>query len=68
MVPILLTACEPPTEDRSGAGFRASFKQHFEADNEAAVTSTGVAPVFSASGNSAGMIGQVGWPNSEDMS
>ena len=35
---------------------------------KAAVTSAGVAPVFSASGNSAGMIGEVGWPNSEDMS
>ena len=67
MVPILLTACQPPTKACSGADL-ASFKHTSKPTMKAAATSAGVAPVFSASGNSAGMIGEVGWPNSEDMS
>ena len=64
---ILLTACQPPTKDCSGADF-ASFKHTSKPTMKAAVTSAGVAPMFSVSGNSAGMIGEVGWPNSEDIS
>ena len=67
MVPMLLTACQPPAKDCSGAD-RANFRHTSKPTMKAAVTSAGVAPVLSASGNSAGMIGEVGWPNKEDMS
>jgi hypothetical protein len=59
MVPMLLTACQPPTDDCSGAE-RASFRHSSKPTMNAAITSAGVAPVLSASGSSAGMIGEVG--------
>ena len=63
MVPMLETACQPPTEDCSGAA-GASFRHTSNPTMNAAVTSAGVAPMLSASGSSAGMIGEVGWPSS----
>ena len=67
MVPMLDTACQPPTAVCSGAA-RASFRHTSKPTMKAAATSAGVAPTLSASGSSAGMIGEVGWPSSEEKS
>ena len=46
MVPMLLTACQPPAKDCSGRS--RELQAHFEADDEGRRYFGGVAPVLSA--------------------